>query len=776
MGANETATPATERGGAAGHPARAGTRRVFRIEGMHCAGCSAAVERALNELDGVRATVSLPSESASVEYEEGRVRLDDLRAAVEAAGYRMDVPAPEEDRAERERVRRARAAERLAAARRRMGWAWALAAPVVVWMVPEMAFGIQWPGPLAFHLGMTLLSAVVVFGPGWATIRGALRSARALRPNMDVLIAMGSGVSVVTGAVATLHVLGAAPMLMNYAGIGAMIMAIHLTGRWVESRARGRASAAIQRLLSLEPRRSRILRDGREVEVPTSAVRVGDLMVVRPGEKVPTDGVVVEGRSAVDESLVTGESLPVEKGPGEAVIGATVNREGVLRVRATGVGEDTFLAGVVRLVERAQASKVPIQEFADRVTALFVPAVLAIAAAALVGWLLFPDFFQGVVEWAAAFVPWVEPGLGRVSLAVFAAVAVLVIACPCALGLATPTALMVGTGLGAERGVLVRDGAAIQALEGVRTIALDKTGTLTRGEPRLTEVVAAEGWSEDRVVELAAAVERDSEHPLAGAVVEAARARGLQPARAADVEAAPGRGIRGRVEGRGVVVGSERLLGEEGIATDALAPAAGALEGRGRSVVLVAVDGRVAGLLALADPVKEDAAAALTGLRSLGFRTVLLTGDNARTAAAVAEELGIDEWRAGLLPGEKVDAVRRLQEAGPVAMVGDGINDAPSLEQADVGIALGTGTDIAIEAADITLVGGELARVVTAVRLSRATFRKIRQNLFWAYIYNTVALPVAFFGLLHPVIAEGAMALSSISVVANANRLRREAV
>jgi Cu+-exporting ATPase len=497
-------------------------------------------------------------------------------------------------------------------------------------------------------------------------------------------------------------------------------------------------------------------------------------MIVRPGEKIPTDGEVLDGRSAVDESLVTGESIPIEKGPGDPVIGSTVNREGVLRVRATGVGEQTFLAGVVRMVEEAQASKVPIQEFADRVTAIFVPVILGIALVALLGWLLVPDFFRGVAAWAAGFLPWVDPDLGRVSLAVFAAVAVLVIACPCALGLATPTALMVGTGLGASRGVLIRDGAAIQTLEGADTLVFDKTGTVTQGEPRLVGLRTAGGVSEDELLRLAGAVERVSEHPLARAVVDAARERGIGLPEAADVEAVVGRGVRGTVEGQRIVAGSRRLMVEDGVDADALNPAAAELEAGGHTVMFVASGPRVVGLLAVADPVKPDAADALAELRQLGFRTLLLTGDNERTAAAVAGELGIEEFHAGLLPDQKVEVVRELQANGhTVAMVGDGINDAPSLKQADVGIAIGTGTDIAIEAADVTLARGDLRAVLRAVRLARATFRKIRQNLFWAYFYNTVAIPVAFFGLLHPVIAEGAMALSSITVVSNANRLRR---
>ena len=786
------------------------TRRVFRVRGMHCAGCSAAVERKLNALDGVVATVSLPSESASVEYPDS-VGVEALRRAVSEAGYELEAPSEEgAGRAERERARLRETEARVESVRRRMAVAWAVTIPIMLWMLPEMFFGTHWPTPLLFDLGLTVLSAFVLVGPGRETLGSAWRSARGLAPNMDVLIAMGSGVSVATGLWVTLHRLGGAPEIMNFAGIGAMIMAIHLTGRYVETRARGRTSSAIQKLLSLEAPTARVLREGREVEVPTSEVAVGDVMVVRPGEKIPTDGEVVRGHSAVDESLATGESMPVEKGPGDPVIGATVNGQGVLRVRATAVGEGTFLAGVVRLVEEAQASKVPIQEFADRVTAVFVPAILLVAVAAFAGWWAFPEAFRSVAEWAGGFLPWVRPELGRLSLALFSAVAVLVIACPCALGLATPTALMVGTGVGAERGILIRDGAAIQTLERARVLAFDKTGTLTRGEPRLTEAYVSAGWYEDGLLSLAAGLEAGSEHPLARAILDAVAERSLVVPQAEDVEAMPGRGIRGRIDGRAVTVGSPRLMEAEGVDREVpmrpvgrpgsvgagpretrpfdrpaglrsaeegepLGEAVRALESSGRTVMVVAVDGKAAGLFAVADPVKEDAPAALRALRDLGFRTVLLTGDNDRTARAVAARVGIDDVRAELLPDEKVEAIRRLQASGdgPVVMVGDGINDAPSLKQADVGVALGTGTDIAIEAADVTLVRGDLRAVVDAVTLSRATFRKIRQNLFWAYFYNTVAIPVAFLGLLHPVIAEAAMALSSVTVVGNANRLRR---
>lgn len=749
--------------------------KTYPVEGMHCAGCSSAVERSLNRLDGVKASVSLPAEAATVTFDPEDTPFADLADAVLDAGYRLgSEPSGDSDAVEREREQAKRRQARLETARWRMTVAWALAVPIALWMLPEMLFHLRWPNPFVFDLGILLLSIPVLAGPGRETMTGGMAALGRFRPNMDSLIALGSGAALVTGLVAVSHRLEIGPPIMNYAGVGAMIMAIHLTGRFIETRARGRSSAAISRLLSLEVRSARIERDGVETEVPIREVAVGDVMIIRPGERIPTDGVVVEGRSAVDESLATGESIPVDREPGDEVIGSTVNGQGMLRVRATGVGEDTFLAGVVRMVQQAQASKVPVQEFADRVTAVFVPVVLALAASTLLAWLLAPEPLRAVASRASEFLPWVQPSLAPVSLAVYAGLAVLVIACPCALGLATPTALMVGTGLGAENGILVRDGKAIQVLDDADVVVFDKTGTITRGEPSVVDVVAAAGVSEAELLDVAASLEQHSEHPLGRAIVAAAGQRGISPRRVADFGSRTGFGVLASYEGRPALAGRRRLLEEEGIVDDALGRTATELEAEGRTVVHVALGGSVIGLLSIADEVKADSVEAVRELQAMGLRTMMLTGDNERTARAVAEAVGIDEVRAGLLPEDKVEAVRKLQAEGrTVAMVGDGINDAPSLKQADVGLAIGTGTDIAIEAADLTLTGGSLRGVVRAVRLARGTFRKIRQNLFWAYFYNLLAIPVAVLGLLHPLIAEAAMAGSSITVVANANNLRR---
>ena len=776
----------------------------YRVHGMHCAGCVAAVEKRLGALEGVEASVSLPAESATLTLAR-EVAEEEIAAAVEAAGFRL-ARLDTQDRGEAARSRLAEAEERVKDARRTMWRAWALTAPAMAWMMPEMFAGVAWPSPLVFHCGMTLAGAATLAWPGAATLRSAWRSALGRAPNMDVLIALGAGVSVLTGVWVTAHHLGLAPAAMNFAGVGAMIAAIHLTGRFIEEKARGRSSSAIQALLALEAPDARVERDGTEMEIPASEVMLGDIMVIRPGEKIPADGRVADGRSAVDESLATGESVPVDKGPGDSVLGATVNHSGVLRVEATAVGEATFLSHIIRLVEEAQGSKVPIQELADRVTALFVPAILLVAVAAFVGWFALPDFFSGVAERASALLPWINPDMDRFSAALLAAVAVLVIACPCALGLATPTALMVGTGAGAARGVLIRNGAAIQTLDGADTLAIDKTGTLTVGAPRVEAVLplagpdgpsasgasaggASEGSAseprrggasendETALLSLAASLEHASEHPLAKAVVEEARRRAAPMMPAREVEARPGLGVSGMVGEVRVVVGNAACLREEGIGMEAAGEIARRIESEAWTPAYVARNGQLLGGIGIADPVKENAKETIAELHRRGFRTIMLTGDGEAVAAAVARDLGIADFRASLLPAQKVEIVRQLRSEGRVvAFAGDGLNDAPALQAADVGLAVGTGADIAMEAAGITLAKGDLRAVLRAVKLARATFRKIRENLFWAYIYNVVAIPVAFMGLLHPVVAEAAMALSSISVVANANRLRRIAL
>ncbi|MEM2107946.1 MAG: heavy metal translocating P-type ATPase [Candidatus Bathyarchaeia archaeon] len=740
---------------------------TLRIGGMTCASCAQTITRELRKMEGVKdANVNLATEKATVSFDPANTSFAKIKTTIENTGYQVLGREEKKARFEEEVAREQQA---LAAAKRRVFIAWALTLPIVLWMIPDMFLGFAWPSHEVFNVGMIVLAAPVLFIAGFATYKSAVKALWHHNANMDVLIMLGTLASFLTGPASFVTAIA------NYAGVSAMIMAFHLTGRYVEAKAKGRASQAIRRLLELEAKNARLIRNRAEVEVPIDAVEVGDLMIVRPGEKIPTDGIVVEGESSVDESMATGESMPVLKKTGDTVIGATINQRGLLKVKATRIGEDTFLAQVIRMVEEAQGSKVPIQEFADRVTSYFVPAVLLLALLTLTLWLTVPAVIGSVSYWASSFLPWVNPALSVVSLAIFATVATLIIACPCALGLATPTVLMVGSGMGAENGVLIRRGEAIQTLKDVKLIVFDKTGTITKGQPEVTDVIAAEGFSEKKVLRLAASVEKGSEHPLAEAILRKAAEEGLELYALGQFEAVMGRGIKAQLEGKStILIGSRTFMAEEKIDYRGLEQALQRLESEAKTVVLVAKDGRCMGIIAEADTPKEDAAQAIAELEKLGLQTVMLTGDNRRTAEAIARKVGISRVLAEVLPDRKVAEIRRLQEeAGLVAMVGDGINDAPALTQANVGIAIGTGTDIAIEAGDIVIVRGNLSDVVKAVKLSRAIFHKIKQNLFWAFFYNAVMIPFAMLGLAHPVIAEAAMAFSSVTVVTNANLLRR---
>ena len=740
---------------------------MLRIGGMTCASCAQIIARELKNTKGVKdANVNLATEKATVSFDPAVTSYAKIKKVIEDTGYQV---LGREDKKARFEEEAAREQQTLQAAKRRAYIAWALTLPIIVWMIPDMFLGVTWPSHEVFNIGMVVLAAPVIFIAGFATYRSAAKAVWHRNANMDVLIMLGTVVSFLTGPASFFT------PLANYAGVSAMIMAFHLTGRYVEAKAKGRASQAIRRLLELEAKTARVIRNGEEVEVSIDEVEAGDLMVVRPGEKIPTDGIVVEGESSVDESMATGESMPMLKKPGDAVIGATINQRGLLRVKATRVGEDTFLAQVIRMVEEAQGSKVPIQELADRVTSYFVPTVLSLALLTLMLWLAFPQVIGSVSIWASQFLPWVNPNLSVVSLAILATVATLVIACPCALGLATPTVLMVGSGMGAENGILIRRGEAIQTLKDVKVIVFDKTGTITKGQPEVTDVISAEGFNEKEVLRLAASVEKGSEHPLAEAIIRKAEEKGLELYALEQFEAVAGRGIKAQLKGKGrILLGSRTFMEEEKIDYGSLEPALQRLEAEAKTMVLVAKDDQCVGIIAEADTPKEDAAQAIEELERLGLQTVILTGDNRRTAEAIARKVGISRVLAEVLPDKKVAEIRRLQEeAGLVAMVGDGINDAPALTQANVGIAIGTGTDIAIEAGDIVLVRGNLSDVVKAVKLSRATFQKIKQNLFWAFFYNMIMIPFAMLGLAHPVIAEAAMAFSSVTVVTNANLLRR---
>jgi Cu+-exporting ATPase len=734
------------------------------IGGMTCASCTARVEGGLSGVHGViSATVNLATERATVIFVPGMTGLADFKQAVAHSGYQvLELAESAEGEEETDQEER-----KMQAARFRMRVAWGFTTPIILWMFAEMFFGIVWPNETIFNLGMIVLALPVLFWVGWPTYRGAWAAVTHRHANMDTLIALGTGVSLLSGPASFFT------PVANYAGVAAMIMAFHLTGRYIEESAKGRASQAIRKLLELGAKTARIERDRQEVEVPIDEVQVGDVMVVRPGEKIPTDGVILAGESAVDESMATGESMPVSKHPGDEAIGATVNQEGLLKVEATKVGKDTFLSQVIKLVDECQGSKVPIQEFADKVTGIFVPVVIGIAVLTVLAWVSLSGLMQPLVD-AGTFLPWVNADLGVVTLAIVSLVAVLVIACPCALGLATPTALMVGSGMGAENGILIRTGEAIQTLKDVQIVIFDKTGTITKGKPEVTDVVPANGFGERALLQVAATVERGSEHPLGRSIVEKAEALGLALAEPMEFQAIRGKGVMCSMNGDRVLIGSRRLMAENGLDATPLEADMVRLEDEAKTAMLVAVGGQLAGVIAVADTLKHDSVAAIHELQRMGIQTAMITGDNQRTANAIARVVGIDHVLAEVLPDGKVTEVQKLQqEFGLVGFVGDGINDAPALTQANVGLAIGTGTDIAIEASDVTLVRGELTGVVEAINLSRATYRKIKQNLFWAFFYNVAMIPLAVIGWMHPVLAEIAMASSSITVVSNANRLRK---
>jgi P-type Cu+ transporter len=734
------------------------------VPGMGSDHCAGIISSSIARLPGILdVAANIGNHGVTVRYQSERTDTRAIQGAVEGAGY--DVAALD-DATSAASSQDEIEGRYLAQARKRLLIAGIPATLIMLLMAIHM-FAQPVPGYLAI-VAILAFPVVFLYG-GFATHRSAWRSLTNRTANMDVLISLGSLPPYLIGLVGFFY-----PMT-SFIEMAATIMTFHLLGRYLESRAKGRASQAIKRLITMGAKSASVLRDGNEVEIAIADLQVGDIMVVRPGAKIPTDGEIVEGNSHLDESIATGESVPAEKGPGDPVLGATINKEGMLQVRATRVGADTFLSQVIRLVEEAQGSKVPIQEFADRVTGRFVPLVLLISLASFVAWAVFGEALRPILEWGATFLPWVNPELSPMMVGTLAAVAVLVIACPCALGLATPTAIMVSSGLGAEHGILIRSGEVIQTLKDVKVVVLDKTGTITEGKPALTDVVASERYSEAAVLKAAAAAEAGSEHPLGEAIVAGARQRGIDVPKVTDFRAITARGVEGTVEDQRILVGSRRLLEEAGIPLGHLEARLTALETEGKTAMLVAIGQDAAGIVAVADTIKKDSRAAIEALHQLGIRTAMITGDNERTARYVASQVGIDEVLAGVLPEGKVDEIRRLQDkyGQTIAMVGDGINDAPALKQANVGIAIGAGADVAIEAADMTLVSGELSKVVEGIRLSRATFRKILENLFWASFYNVAAIPIAAAGLLHPMIGVVAMTASSLSVIGNSIRLRR---
>ncbi|MDG5814165.1 heavy metal translocating P-type ATPase [Chitinispirillales bacterium ANBcel5] len=731
----------------------------FKVGGMSCTSCAATVEKTLNAIAGVRnATVNFASERVTISYQPNSVTLSDLKKAVSDAGYTIVEESETEGLKEEPGVLKAR---------KKMVISAALSALMMTMMALHM-FVTPIPGYLLLTV---LIGLPVVFINGWHVHKAAFNALRRKRPNMDVLVSLGSLPPFLVG------LLGFFYPIQTFIEMATTIMTFHLIGKYLETRAKGRASQAIKKLIQMGAKTARIVENGQEREVSTDKLEVGHIMVIRPGEKIPTDGVVVEGSSLVDESMATGESMPVKRKTGQQVIGATINKQGMLKVKVTKVGSETFLSQVIKMVEQCQGSKVPIQEFADRITGYFVPAIIILTGLTFLSFHLFPGFHLAIIQWGATFLPWVNPELSIWTLSFITATAVLVIACPCALGLGTPTALMVGSGMGAERGILIRNGEAVQTLKNIRIIAFDKTGTLTKGKPEVTDIVPADGSDTRELLYYTASVEHASEHPLSQSVLQAASQKGIELGRVENFSAISGMGVHGAVDGKEVLAGNEKLMDHYGIHYSQLTQKLRTLESEAKTVMIVAVDNKPLGLVALADTLKEDSVQAIKSLEKRGIKTAIITGDNERTAAAIARKVGISRVIAGVMPEGKVQEIASLQkEFEMVAMVGDGINDAPAMKQANVGIAIGTGTDIAIEASDVTLVRGELSAVLSAVRLSEEIFSKIKQNFFYAWVYNAIAIPVAMLGLLHPMIGVAAMSMSSLNVVYNSLGLKKKTI
>lgn len=727
----------------------------YHITGMSCTSCAARIEKILTESEGVvKASVSFPSKMLKISYEKGIISSDTIINTIKDAGFTLS---PAEKKAEKEDDY----------GKKRMLVAWAVTLPLTLKMLGEMLFSLH-----LFKPGVSLLvdltaAFAVIFVIGFPVIKSTFKSMKSLNFTMASLIGIGTMAAFSTGIMKLLGM-----NIGNFAVVGAMIMGIDFIGNYLKLKATGKASTAIKKLLELGAKTAHYISPQGEIrDIPVEELAVGDLVLVKPGEKIPVDGIITEGSSSIDESLATGESVPVEKSVGDTVTGATINHEGSLKVKIDKVGRDTFLARIIEMVEEAQASKVPVQVLADKVTSVFVPVILVLSLLTFAFWMIFPETGRGILELFTGFLPWLKPESGTLSLALFASIATLVIACPCALGLATPTALMVGMGKGATQGILIRNGEAIQTAGKVNTVVLDKTGTITMGKPSLTGYLSF--LSEKEFYYYLAGAESHSQHPLAKPISDRALELGIDIPEPAEFLSVAGKGLEAVIDGKKVIAGSLKYIESLGFSASQWEKQIGDYFSRGMTVIAMAIDGELQGVAAISDTLKPDSVAAVKELKSMGIETVMLTGDNSRAAEAIAREVGIDRVYAELLPQDKIALVKKLQEEGRiVAMVGDGINDAPSLKQAHVGIAIGTGTDIAIEAADITLVSGSLMGVPRSVKLSRAVFKKIIQNLFWAFFYNVVAIPMALMGLLHPAVAEAAMALSSINVVGNSLRLK----
>ncbi|MCY9160688.1 copper-exporting P-type ATPase CopA [Bacillus atrophaeus] len=725
----------------------------FQIAGMTCAACANRIEKRLNKTEGVSsAPVNFALETVAVEYNPKEVTINDLKETVAKLGYQLEQKGEADGETESPQKKEQRKQTV------RLIFSAILSFPLLWAMVSHFSFtSFIWVPDIFMNPWMQFaLATPVQFVIGWPFYTGAYKALRNKSANMDVLVALGTTAAYVYSLYLTIQSLGAHGHTDGlYYETSAILLTLILLGKRFEAKAKGRSSDAIKKLMKLQAKTATVVRDGQEQVIPIEDVMTGDLVYVKPGERIPVDGEVTEGRSAVDESMITGESIPVDKSPGDSVTGATMNANGFLKIKAVNVGKDTALSQIIRVVEEAQGSKAPIQRLADQISGIFVPIVLGIAVITFLIW-----YF-----WAAP---------GDVGEAISKLIAVLVIACPCALGLATPTSIMAGSGRSAEFGILFKGGEHLEKTHRLDTIVLDKTGTVTNGKPVLTDAVAADGFEETELLRLAAAAETGSEHPLGEAIAAGVKEKGIDIPKLTRFEAKIGAGVSAEAAGKTILVGSRRLMESEGVQHEALLSQMSALEGEGKTVMLVSVDGEPAGLIAVADTIKETSREAVKRLMSMGLEVIMMTGDNRKTAEAIAKEAGITRVIADVRPEQKAEEIFRLQQTGSrVAMVGDGINDAPALATADIGMAIGTGTDIAMETADITLIRGDLNSIADAIRMSRLTMKNIKQNLFWALGYNTLGIPIAAFGFLAPWVAGAAMAFSSVSVVLNALRLQR---